>query len=85
MSFFAERRRLGQSGRWCLGRAHVGSYLALAYALGQLPATVSSVGLLAQVPPTAVLAVPLLGEPIAPTQIFGGLLVLAGIFIVNRP
>jgi drug/metabolite transporter (DMT)-like permease len=41
--------------------------------------------LLAQVPLTAVLAVPLLGEPITHTQIFGGLLVLAGIFVVNRP
>jgi len=59
------------------------SYLALAYALGQLPATVSSIGLLAQVPLTGVLDVPLLGEPITPTQIFGGLLVLVGIFVVN--
>lgn len=65
--------------------SQLGSYLALAYALGQLPATVSSVGLLAQVPLTALLAVPLLGEPITAPQIFGGLLVLAGIFVVNRP
>ncbi len=65
--------------------SQLGSYLALAYALGQLPATVSSVGLLAQVPLTAVLAVPLLGEPITPAQIFGGVLVLAGIVVVNRP
>jgi drug/metabolite transporter (DMT)-like permease len=65
--------------------SQLGSYLALAYALGQLPATVSSVGLLAQVPLTALLAVPLLGEPITPPQIVGGVLVLAGIFVVNRP
>jgi drug/metabolite transporter (DMT)-like permease len=65
--------------------SQLGSYLALAYALGQLPATVSSVGLLAQVPLTALLAVPLLGEPITGPQIFGGLLVLAGIVVVNRP
>jgi drug/metabolite transporter (DMT)-like permease len=29
--------------------------------------------------------VPLLGEPINAPQIFGGVLVLAGIFVVNRP
>jgi drug/metabolite transporter (DMT)-like permease len=49
-----------------------------------LPATLTSVGLLAQVPLTAVLAIPLLGEPLHPAQIAGGALVLAGIYIVNR-
>ena len=43
--------------------SQLGAYLALAYALGHLPATITSVGLLAQVPLTALLAVPLLGEP----------------------
>jgi drug/metabolite transporter (DMT)-like permease len=46
-----------------------GSYLAGSYALGKLPATLSSVGLLAQVPLTALLTVPLLGEPITSPQI----------------
>lgn len=58
------------------------SYFALVYALGHLPATATSVGLLAQTPLTALLAVPLLGEGLAPMQIAGGALALTGIFIV---
>jgi drug/metabolite transporter (DMT)-like permease len=42
------------------------------------------VGLLAQVPLTALLFVPLLGEPLNAAQLAGGALVLAGIFVVNR-
>ena len=64
--------------------SQLGAYLGLAYALGHLPATVTSVGLLAQVPLTAILAVPLLGEPITPPYLAGGALVLAGIYVVNR-
>jgi drug/metabolite transporter (DMT)-like permease len=61
------------------------AYFALVYALGHLPATVTSVGVLAQVPLTALLAVPTLGESISGSQIAGGVLVLAGIYVVNRP
>ncbi|MEP6915312.1 MAG: DMT family transporter [Acidobacteriota bacterium] len=61
------------------------AYFALVYALGHLPATVTSVGVLAQVPLTALIAVPALGERIAAAQIAGGALVLAGIYVVNRP
>jgi drug/metabolite transporter (DMT)-like permease len=60
------------------------SYFCLVYALGHLTATVTSVGLLAQVPLAALLAVPLLGEYLSPLQIAGGALVLAGIYVVNR-
>jgi drug/metabolite transporter (DMT)-like permease len=60
------------------------AYFAIVYALGHLPATVMSVGLLAQLPLTALLFVPLLGEPLTSTQVGGGLLVLAGIYVVNR-
>jgi drug/metabolite transporter (DMT)-like permease len=60
-----------------------GAYLGLAYALGHLPATITSVGLLAQVPLTAILAVPLLGEPLTVPYLVGGLLVLTGIYVVN--
>ncbi len=60
------------------------AYYALVYALGHLPATVTSVGLLAQVPGTALLAMLLLGEPLSAPQIGGGVVVLAGIYIVNR-
>jgi drug/metabolite transporter (DMT)-like permease len=64
--------------------AQVGGYLALTYALGHLPATVTSVCLLVQAPITALLAVPLLGESISTLQIVGGALVLGGIYPVNR-
>ncbi len=64
--------------------SQLGAYFALVYALGHLPATLTSVGLLAQVPLTAVLAVPLLGEPLQVTQAAGAALVLVGIYIVNR-
>ena len=64
--------------------SQLASYFALVYALGHLPATITSVGLLAQVPCTAVLAMALLGEPLSAWQIAGGVLVLAGIYLVNR-
>jgi len=63
--------------------SQLAAYYALVYALGHLPATMTSVGLLAQVPCTAVLAMLLLGEPLTPLQIVGGLIVLAGIYVVN--
>jgi drug/metabolite transporter (DMT)-like permease len=63
--------------------SQLGAYLGLAYALGQLPATITSVGLLLQVPLTAILAVPLLGEPLTLPYLIGGVLVLTGIYIVN--
>ena len=64
--------------------SQVGGYLAITYALGHLPATVTSVGLLGQAPLTALLAIPLLGEPLSASQVIGGVLVLAGIYVVNR-
>jgi drug/metabolite transporter (DMT)-like permease len=64
--------------------SQVGAYLGIAFALGHLPATAVSIGLLAQVPLTALLAAALLGERLTPLQLTGGILVLAGIYIVNR-
>ncbi|MBZ5541599.1 MAG: DMT family transporter [Acidobacteriia bacterium] len=64
--------------------SQLGGYLGLTYAMGHLPATATSVSLLAQAPLTAVLAALLLGEPLAATQIFGGALVLGGIGLANR-
>ena len=64
--------------------SQVMAYYALVYALGHLPATVTSVGLLAQVPCTAALAWLLLGEPLGAAQLAGGAIVLAGIWVVNR-
>jgi drug/metabolite transporter (DMT)-like permease len=80
----------GYSTRTWLALAGLGlvsqlmAYYALVYALGHLPATVTSVGLLAQVPGTSALAWLLLGEPLTPMQIVGGVVVLAGIFVVVR-
>jgi drug/metabolite transporter (DMT)-like permease len=58
--------------------------LWVAYSLGKLPVAATSVMLLAQAPLTALLAVPTLGEHLAAVQIVGGLLVLAGVYVVNR-
>jgi drug/metabolite transporter (DMT)-like permease len=59
-------------------------HLSVAYSLGRLPVSVTSIALLGQAPITAVLAVPLLGEHLSALQVFGGALVLAGIYVVNR-
>jgi len=64
--------------------SQLGGYLALTYALGHLPATVTSVSLLSQGPLTAVLAALLLGEPLARYQIAGGALVLLGVGLANH-
>lgn len=81
----------GYSGRTWLFLGALGlisqfaAYFAFVYALGHLPATLTSVANLAQIPLTALLAMPLLGEPISLAQIAGGLLVLTGIYVVSRP
>jgi drug/metabolite transporter (DMT)-like permease len=62
----------------------VGGHLSVAYSLGKLPVSVTSVALLGQAPITALLAVPLLDEPLGAMQLVGGALVLAGIYVVNR-
>jgi drug/metabolite transporter (DMT)-like permease len=59
-------------------------HLSVAYSLGRLPVSRTSIALLGQAPLTAVLAVPLLGERLTLVQLAGGTLVLAGIYVVNR-
>ena len=59
-------------------------HLSVAYSLGKLPVSVTSVALLGQAPITAILAVPLLGESLSALQLLGGALVLGGIYVVNR-
>src|SRR5579872_6342100 len=59
-------------------------WLAINYALGHMRASIVSVTLLAQPVLTALFAVPLLGEPLASNQILGGVVALAGIYLVNR-
>jgi drug/metabolite transporter (DMT)-like permease len=63
---------------------HVGGWLAINYALGHIRASIVSVTLLAQPVMTALFSIPLLGEDLFPLQIVGGVLVLSGIYIVNR-
>ena len=64
--------------------SQLGGYLALTYALGHLPATVTSVSLLLQGPLTAILAAWLLAEPLTGSLILGGALVLLGVGLANR-
>jgi drug/metabolite transporter (DMT)-like permease len=64
--------------------SHALGWMAINYSLGHLPAPIASVSLLSQPVITALLAVPLLAEPLSAYQIVGGLLVLLGIYIVNR-
>jgi drug/metabolite transporter (DMT)-like permease len=64
--------------------SQLGGYLALTYALGHLPATVTSISLLAQGPLTAAMAAILLGEPLRLPQIVGGMLVLSGVALAHR-
>jgi drug/metabolite transporter (DMT)-like permease len=58
-------------------------HLAVAYALGHLPVTMTSIVLLSQAPLTALFAWPLLGEPVRGTQAVGGALLLGGMAVVN--
>lgn len=64
--------------------SQLGGYLALTYALGHLPATLTSVTLLAQGPLTAFLAAWLLAEPLTGSLLTGGVLVLLGVGLANR-
>jgi drug/metabolite transporter (DMT)-like permease len=64
--------------------SQLGGYLALTYALGHLPATVTSMSLLSQGPLTALLAALLLGEPLTAVQVVGGALVLSGVGLAHR-
>jgi drug/metabolite transporter (DMT)-like permease len=59
-------------------------YFCLTYALGHLPVTVTSVVLLGVAPLTAIFAFALFHERLSPLQIFGGLLVICGVWIVTR-
>ena len=58
--------------------------MAVAYALGYLPASLVSPTLLLQPVLTGLLAVPILGEQLSAVQIVGGAAVLIGIYIGHR-
>jgi drug/metabolite transporter (DMT)-like permease len=59
-------------------------YLAISYALGHLPASVVAPTLVGQPVLTIFLAIPLLGEIPGLIQWIGGVISLAGIYIVNQ-
>ena len=59
-------------------------WLAINYAMGHLHAARVSVILLGQSVVTAVLGVLLLGEALSAAELLGGLLVLGGIYLVNK-
>lgn len=59
-------------------------WLAINQALGHIKPTVASVGLLSQTVFTAIFSVPVLGEMLTYTEIAGGAVVLAGIYLVGR-
>jgi drug/metabolite transporter (DMT)-like permease len=59
-------------------------YLAIGYAMGHLPAAVVTPTLIVQVLLVTILAVPIFGEKLAVYQWLSGLVVLAGIVLVNR-
>ena len=59
-------------------------YISISYALGHLPARVVSPTLIGQPIMTAILAIPLLSETPNLVQVIGGLVALAGIYIVNQ-
>jgi drug/metabolite transporter (DMT)-like permease len=69
-------------GLGCL--CQVVGYFCLTYALGHLPATVSSIAMLGVGPLTAVLAFILFGERITVLQIIGNGLVLTGVWIISQ-
>jgi len=65
--------------------SQVGGYFFVGYALGHLPAAVVAPTMILQPVLTALLAIPFAGESLAPGQIIGGISVLIGIYLINRP
>ncbi|MBE7535179.1 MAG: DMT family transporter [Anaerolineales bacterium] len=59
-------------------------YMALAYALGHLPASVVAPTMVLQPVATTIFAVPLLGEIPTIWQGVGGVIALTGVYIINR-
>ena len=64
--------------------SHAGGQSLVAYALAQLPASFSSVGLLIQPVYATIAAWITLGETPGPLQAIGGAIVLAGIVVARR-
>lgn len=56
---------------------------SIVYALGHLPASIVSPTMVAQIVLTSLLAIPLTGEWLSVFQVVGGVIVIAGIILVN--
>lgn len=65
--------------------SQVVGYFSVGYALGHLPAAVVAPTMTAQPLLTMLIAIPLADEALSPLQILGGLAVMVGIYLVNRP
>ena len=63
--------------------SHVGGQTLIAYGMGHLPASFSSITLLLQPVVAALLAWPILGEPVTLRQVVGGVIILAGIALAH--
>jgi drug/metabolite transporter (DMT)-like permease len=61
----------------------IGSF-SIVYALGHIPAAMVAPTMLLQPVLTALLGIPLAGEGLHPAQWVGGLIVLVGIYLINR-
>lgn len=59
-------------------------WLLISHAQGILPASLVAPTMLGQPVLTALLAVPLLGETLGPIEIFGGIIVIIGVYLVHR-
>ena len=64
--------------------SQLGGWLAINYAIAFMPATIASVSLLSQSVFTALIAIPVLGEKLTWMEVFGAVIVLTGIFLVNK-
>jgi drug/metabolite transporter (DMT)-like permease len=58
-------------------------YFFITYALGTLPASIVMPTMVTQPVLTAIIAIPIVGEPLLTGQIIGGLVTLLGIYIIN--
>ena len=64
--------------------SQLAGWLAINYAIAYMPSTIASVSLLSQSVFTALIAIPVLGEKLKAMEVFGALIVLSGIFLVNK-
>jgi len=64
--------------------SHLIGWYSINYALGHISASVASVTLLGQPLVTALASFVILSEPLSAAQIAGGLLILPGIYLVNK-